>query len=157
MIFEFSGYKVDVEVERTRAFYEQAEPVSKGCSCAGCRNFEQAADLLPQPVRAFFSNLGIDMKKACECYVNCRREDGSLFYGGFYHVYGTILHGSSAWVNINENMKYWNEELTFPVSENFHVSFQDGIDLLEDKFPRPVLQLEFSADIPWALKEENPY
>lgn len=42
MIFKFGQYKVDIDVEKTKNFYENAEPVSKSCSCDGCLNFEKA-------------------------------------------------------------------------------------------------------------------
>ncbi len=70
MIFEFGRYKVDVDVEKTKHFYENAQTVSKGCSCDGCQNFEQAAVILPQSVRRFFTNLGVDVRKVSEFSAN---------------------------------------------------------------------------------------
>ena len=69
MIFQFGEYKIDVDVEKTRQFYDRAKTVSEGCQCDGCLNFERAVDKLPQNIRDFFSALGVDMKKICECYV----------------------------------------------------------------------------------------
>ncbi len=37
MIFEFGKYKVDIDVEKTKQFYEKAETVDEGCSCDGAR------------------------------------------------------------------------------------------------------------------------
>ncbi len=155
MLFQFGQYKVDVDVEKTKHFYENAETVSEGCSCAECRNFEQAVTILPKSVTGFFDKLGVDMRKVCECYANCTNEDGTLFYGGFFHVSGTMLGGESAWKEENEEISYWHEDETFQVSENFHVSFQEGVFLLEKDFQLPVIQVEFSANIPWVLDEEK--
>lgn len=157
MIFELGQYKVDVDVEKTRQFYQKAEVVSKACSCDGCFNFEKAVSGLPQAVIRFFADLGIDLRKVCECYVNCVNEDGTLLYGGFSHVCGTIIHGRSAWKKINEGSLCWEENETFSVSPDFHISFQEEIDLPEADFPQPVIQLEFSARLPWVLDKDNTY
>ena len=65
MIFQFGEYKIDVDVEKTRQFYDRAKTVSEECQCDGCLNFERAVDKLPQNIRDFFSALGVDMKKIC--------------------------------------------------------------------------------------------
>lgn len=157
MIVEFGQYKVDIDIEKTKHFYENAELVSKACSCDGCLNFEKAVGILPKSVREFFVNLGIDMRKVCECYVNCTNDDEMLSYGGFYHVCGTLLDGENAWKKISDSQAYWNDEVTFSVSPDFHISFQKDIDLLETDFPLPVIQLDFTANIPWVLKKKNTY
>lgn len=56
--------QIDVDVEKTRQFYDRAKTVSEGCQCDGCLNFERAVDKLPQNIRDFFSALGVDMKKS---------------------------------------------------------------------------------------------
>lgn len=147
MVMEFGQYKIDVDIKRTREFYERAEPVSKGCSCDGCLNFEKAVGRLPLAVTTFFTNLGIDLRKVCECYVNCTNDDETVLYGVFLHICGTLLHGDSA----------WEEDATFCVSPDFYISFQEALSLLEEDFPLPVIQLDFSANIPWVLDKENTY
>lgn len=69
MFFEIGQYRLDLDVARTKHFYKNTDFVSKSCSCDGCLNFETAVSTLPISVITFFTNLGIDMKKACECYV----------------------------------------------------------------------------------------
>lgn len=64
MIFQFGEYKIDVDVEKTKQFYNRAKTVSEECQCDGCLNFERAVDKLPQNIRDFFSALGVDMKKS---------------------------------------------------------------------------------------------
>lgn len=157
MLFEFGQYRIDVDVEKTKQFYKNADFVSKSCSCDGCLNFEKAVSTLSSSVLAFFANLGIDMKKVCECYVNFTDNDGKLLYAGFYHVCGTLLDGESPWKKINETAFCWDNEATFHVSPGFYIAFQKDVDLLEEGFPLPVFQLEFSAKIPWVLKKRNSY
>nr|WP_288828497.1 hypothetical protein [uncultured Clostridium sp.] len=157
MIFKFGQYQVDIDVDKTKSFYENAPLVSEGCSCSGCRNYEKAITVLPAEVTGFFSDLGVDMRKVSEVYVNCNNSDGTLFYGGFYHLCGTLLLGESAWVSIDPSISHWEEEQAFKITNDFHVSFQKECSLLEDDLPRPALQLEISANIPWVLHEENKY
>ena len=45
----------------------------------------------------------------------------------------------------------------YEISDDFRVSFQEECALVEKGFPRPVLQMEIEAAIPWVLEEENPY
>lgn len=116
MLFEIGQYRLDIDVPKTRQFYETADVVSKSCSCDGCLNFERAVSKLPPVIISFFTNLGVDIRKACECYVNYADDDGTLLYGGFYHVCGILLDGTSAWKKMNENTSYWDKEASFPVS-----------------------------------------
>ena len=42
----------------------------------------------------------------CECHVNAAADDGTVFYGGFYHLCGTLLDGellSNGWVKFSYN------------------------------------------------------
>lgn len=90
-------------------------------------------------------------------HVNHVNDDGTLFYGGFYHLCGTLSEGRSAWKSLSDKTAYWDAETAFSVSSNFHVSFHKDIVLLEKGFPLPVIQLDFTADIPWVLEKKNTY
>ena len=159
MIFNFERFQIDIDVEKTSAFYIDTDVVSAGCSCDGCRNYESAVDVLPDKVISFFNELGVDMKKACEVYVNCTNPDGTLFYGGFYHLCGVLVNGESAWISTGDipSISHWESDKAFYITESFSVSCHNGCDLLEDGFPLPALQLEISANIPWVLPGNNPY
>ena len=63
MLFEIGQYRLDIDVPKTRQFYETADVVSKSCSCDGCLNFERAVSKLPPVIISFFTNLGVDMRK----------------------------------------------------------------------------------------------
>jgi len=142
MIFEFPKYKIDVDADRTRRFYETHDFASGACTCSGCRNYEKAADHFPEEVTAFFKNLGVDVKKFREVYTLCTNYDDTVFYGGWYHICGEMISGD----NVRE---------FFKVTDDFHVSFNKVICMLEKDFPLPAIQLEISADIPWVLEEIN--
>ena len=157
MVFSFSKFTLDIDVEKNKAYYETANFISEDCSCSGCRNYEKAIDLLPKEVISFFSQMGIEMKKIREVYVNCTNADDTVRYGGFYHVCGYIVDGESAWVPINSNTKRWESEKAYAITDDFKVSCQDDCALLDDNFPLPAIQLEISANMPWVLAERNDY
>lgn len=157
MIFTFGNYTVDVDVDKTKKIYNKLPLITQGCDCDGCRNFEKATEVLPESVRAFFDDLGVDLKKVVECYVNCKNEDGTLLYGGFCHVCGTLIQGKSAWVNISKTHSYYNTDFTYLLDKNFHISFQEECLMVEEQFEAPILQIELDANIPWVLDKENTY
>lgn len=149
MVFEFGSWRVDVDAERTRRWYESEPTVSQCCDCDGCVNYERAADLFPECLKVFFSALGADVKKPIEVYVNCANEDGTLFYGGWYHLCGTLLaEGEDIW-QVAEGVPFG--------PRGFRVFFREDCHLVQENCPRPVLQMEMIADIPWVLKKENTY
>ncbi len=156
MIFEFGQYKVDIDVEKTKQFYGGAQSVSSQCSCDNCHNFEKAVDGFSPTVKEVFFNIGVDMKKVCECYVMDDNYDtATSLYGGFYHVCGTLVEGESVWKKTGDNTAHLNDEKMFSVEPGFKISFWEEINLLEDDFPLPVIELEFMAEIPWVLEKEN--
>ncbi len=159
MRLEFGPFVLDADPGRTRAYYETDPGI--GCECAGCRNYKRAVAELPAAVRDFFSALGIDPAKPAEVYVNCTNADRTLWYGGFYHLCGTLIQGQGGWHVIASDetgrTSAWDRESCWPVDERFHVAFTKDIALLEPGFPQPVLQLEIDASLPWLLEEENNY
>lgn len=161
MEFRFGIYALDVDVEKTRLFYQRADNVTVGCDCSNCRNYEKAVEVLSDEIKSFFDSLGIDIKKPAEVYANVVKDDGLVLYGGFYHLCGRLLSGESAWVAVESNEKtrssYWDTSKTYSVSKDFHVSFQEDCFLVEDGFPKPVLQMEIEANIPWVLEEQNQF
>lgn len=160
MIFRLQQYILDIDVEQTAAFYRTLPPISEGCHCDNCRNYQYAVKHLHENTLAFFSALGIDIAKPTEVYVNYATAEGILHYGGFYHLCGSILQGSSAWVASSEtkNSKsfVWNDENTVSLDDEFRVSFQRQCDLIEDTLPFLAIQLDFTAMIPWVLDAEMP-
>ncbi len=161
MYIRLGKFQLQTDPEKTRKFYKKMKYVTDGCGCAGCRNFEKAVDYMPDEVFCFFHSLGIDMKKITEIYVNRANPDGTLLYGGFCHLCGTMPEGKSAWVETQETSDsktfVWQKANTYEISDDFRVSFQEECALVEKGFPRPVLQMEIEAAIPWVLEEENPY
>jgi len=149
MIFEFGPYRIDVDVERTRRWYETEPTVSQCCGCDGCVNYERAADVFPENVKSLFAAMGADVKKPIEVYVNYNNKDGTLFYGGWYHLCGALL---------SKGEDTWQVAGGFPFGPHgFRVFFHEDCHLVQETCPRPVLQMEMLADVPWMLKKENTY
>jgi len=57
MIISTPKFTIDVDVERTKAYYNTAKLISEDCSCIGCRNYETAMDLISDEIVSFFCGL----------------------------------------------------------------------------------------------------
>ena len=156
MIFEFLGYVLDIDVDKTRAYYD-ATPFDRLSPCDGFRNYEKAMDLMPQWVISFFAQLGIEAKKPCEVFARHTNMDNSVACDGWYHVCGKMISGESAIVSVNPEVAYLDVEKTFAVADDFRAYFQEKCYFLPEDFPLPALQLEIIANIPWVLEKRNPY
>ena len=161
MIIKFSDYTLHIDVPRTRAFYESpaARPTGEQCSCQGCRNYDQAILTAPRMVLDFLSSLGIDPRKPAEVFdvMGQLDENGNIWYAGFYHICGTIIHEESCLDPLPDGVSeaHWNNGHTHKPDPNFpfEVSFEEDIHLLHESFPTPVLQMEISTRLPCILPE----
>lgn len=143
MIFEFEKYMIDIDVEKTRDFYSRADKITDGCDCSGCRNYEKWAttSFSCTETRHILKQMGVQMEKPVEVYVNYQNEDGSVFYGGFYHLCGRILQGCEVWNEISEKHKTLNEMVFVELCDGYRVAFTEEIDLLEKNIPAPLIQI----------------
>lgn len=155
MILDLGISQLEIDPERTAAFYAQAPGI--GCDCDGCRNYAKAAENLPAPVQELFRQLGIDPRKPAEVYVNCAPTKDTVFYGGWYHICGTVRKGHSPWIRIDERHSTFDEAYRVRLTENCNVYLNDKIYLLEEGFPTPVIQLEIEFTLPWVLPIPNTY
>ncbi len=155
MIFRFGNYTLDVDVERTRAFYARGDvkTTSQQCTCAGCQNYDKAILKMPAAVTDFLESLGLDPRKPAEAFdvMGGLAEDGKVLYNGFYHLCGVRLQGEDAWVKTAKDMKHLDGDRMYAVDGDFKVSFEEEVCLLHEAFPTPVLQMEFDARLPVAL------
>ena len=158
MIFEFGTIKVDVDVERTRRFYETVED-QLGCECAGCRNFRNAYPLLPDAVQAFFPQFGVDIGKPAEMTAFNSYDGNLTLYDGFYHICGTILEGREPFIQVAEGafQLELDKSNKINLTPDHFVYFTSKCGLVNEDFPTPVIQLEIQGNIPWVLNEPNPY
>nr|WP_326190265.1 hypothetical protein [uncultured Oscillibacter sp.] len=149
--FVFGLYRLEVDVEATRAYYEAHPGPWITCTCDGCRNFARAAGKLPQAVTDFFHTLGLDPEKPGELmYYQGTPE--TLSGGGWYHLVGRVAEGSSKPGDDEVLPAGW-----YDLAEGFSVGLKTECDLLPDDFPKPCFQMEFEHVMPWVLNEPNPY
>jgi hypothetical protein len=161
MIFRFSDYVLDIDVDRTREFYarEDVETTSEKCTCQGCQNYDKAILAASDTVVGFLRSLGIDPRKPAEAFdvIGGLDENGQVFYNGFYHICGVRLQGEDAWVHTSENSMHLDGDKMYTVDDSFRVSFEEQMLLLHEAFPTPVLQMEFDAHLPVALEGGYDY
>ncbi len=156
MQFAFGRYLLEIDVDKTRKFYQTAEKLTDGCTCSGCRNFEKAVDSFPEEVKRFFEEIGVSPEKSAEVFANCAEDNKrKIFYGGFCHICGKVLNGDSPWVPDGEKAYRWETGNTYQIAEGYKVGFENGGALIEDNFPEPVMQMEIEFHVPWVLEEEN--
>ena len=146
--FTFDGYRLSVDVERTRAWYAAQTMPGVTCTCAGCRNFVQAVKLLPEEVHVFFARFGIDPAHPAETsWFPSTREEASG--DAWYHICGEIL----------EMVKAEPEQRCGDIihaAEKFDACFHTECYLLPEDFPQPCFQMDVIFGLPWVLDEENP-
>lgn len=160
MIFDFARFCIDVDVEQTRKYYaESTRTLTEGCDCIGCRNFVKAYQNLDPEIRNFFDSLGVDIRKAPDMSaMHGDAKTNTMYYMGWCHLCGTIISGESAWVPDSDRSCQWDAERAFAVTETCRVSFNNRCALVEDSFPRPVLQLEVDIQVPWVLENvQHPW
>ena len=133
--FEWMGYKVEVDVEVTRGWYERAEPW--GCGCGHCRNFLSAADQLPEEMCSILKELSIPPEKTTDLCELCH-EKGILHYMASYRIAGRILERPAEveWRGLSCKD---DPELFYPYGAV--------------NFPQPCFDLTFCPDLPWILDE----
>ncbi len=144
MIFTFGNCKIDIDVEKTRAFYET---YAYSCTCDACRNFVKYAGNCPDTLRDWFAALGLDVAKPGEVYGLGEPENGRLPYGGWWHLCGTVLATD---YRTEETGEGYNAILydAYPVTEEWGVTFHDQCHGVPAGFPEPRIQMEVTASVP---------
>ena len=154
MLFERGVYVIEHDPERTKDFYARAADTL--CDCAGCRNFRASVSRMPEELRDFLEQFGIDPAKPAEMSAVHAPDPGRIFYDGFYHLCGELLEGPEPFIQTGPKNFRLDQNYLLPVGEG-SVWFGAKCALVDPDFPRPVLQLELSFYQPWVLEEENPY
>lgn len=139
-----NNWLVEIDVAKTRAFYERGIDV---CTCLDCQNFVAACQRLEQPVAHFFQQLGIQVTMPAHLSQFSTAHPMKKLYIGHYHLVGNLLEGERS------NTSNWNPTNTMAI-QNFIVGFSDEVTFVSENVPEPVLQLDFEADICWVLDEQ---
>ena len=159
MRLDFKNFSVEIDAEATRRAYEGLPRTDERCSCAGCQNFPLAiGKALSEEGRRLFASMGVDPAKATEAYVNLARDEGTIFYGAWYHLFGRIERRVETVPDVTA--AEWGRDIERDVGDNAFILFSDKrIDLKEDVFSgrADVVQMDLYADVPWVLGKPNPY
>ncbi len=151
MRLTLSPYTLDVNADRNRAFYRKMLPITGNCSCAGCRNYAAYAKRLPAELADFFSALGVDPAKPFDAFMNGPHPDGTIYYGGIYHLCGACLSPALKDENaLTDADSHW-------VNETCRVVFVPVTAPPPEGFPEPLLQMELHVNVPWLLDEPNDF
>lgn len=152
---QYGVYLLDVDADRTQAYYRSSPELS--CDCDGCRNYRAAISHLSPAMGELLCGLGIDPAKPAEISVLYAPEEKELLYAGFFYVTGTILQGRDPWEQLGPRLRKRKEEYLIHLGETMSVSFTEECRLLDPEFPRPTLQVDVSFSLPWVMEEPNPY
>ena len=125
------------------------------CGCKRCLNFAAQRDkIYSTATLALFESLGIQSNREAEIYHMARLESGKPLYGGWFHLVGSIFFGADAAKQVSENTCRPDLE---GESENFSLGFTSRAHLVRESFKGlQLVQLEFTAQIPWILEAEEP-
>ena len=159
MRLDFKNFSVEIDAEATRKAYEGLPRTDERCSCDGCQNFPLAiGKALSEEGRRLFESMGVDPAKATEAYVNLARDEGTIFYGAWYHLFGRIERRAETVPDVTA--PEWGKDVERDVGDNASILFSDKrFDTREDPFrvDANVVQMDLYADVPWVLGKPNPY
>jgi hypothetical protein len=152
----FGRWQLSCDPESTRKAYAA---VSMGgpeeCGCQPCLNFAAARDQIYVPeLVTLLEKLGISRSREVEIYHMARLESGRHLYGGWFHFVGSIVSGADAAKQIAE--KTWQPDLE-EAGEYFSLGFSSRLELVREPFAGlSLVQLEFTAKVPWVLATVEP-
>ena len=152
----FGRWELVADPEATKGAYVN---VPKGgpeeCPCEPCKNFIAARKrIYPAEVLALFDKLGISFSREAEVYHMGRLQSDKHLYGGWFHFVGSILPGADAAKQVGENV--WRPDLE-KVTEDFSIGFSSNTQLLRRPFEgKTIVQVEFTASVPWVISSPEP-
>jgi hypothetical protein len=155
-IVRFGRWEVLCDSEATRTAYAGVFLGSpEECGCEPCQNFAASRGQIYTPnILALLRKLGISSNREAEIYHLARLASGRHLYGGWFHFVGSIQSGSDATKQIAENA--WQPDLE-EADRYFSVGFSSHLALVQKSFSGfPLVQLEFSAEVPWVISALEP-
>ena len=140
----FGRWTLDTDPELTRAAFSKiAHGSPELCGCDPCLNFAASRETTyPPEFRRLLVELGVSYDREAEIYHNGNLKNGLHSYGGWFHFVGTIVSGGDAVVQITDHFLVYVSVYTGLVNQAF-----DSM---------PLVQIEFSAEIPWAIATPEP-
>jgi hypothetical protein len=152
----FGRWTVNCDAEVTKNAYAAIKiGAPEECPCDPCDNFvAQRSKAYPQTALDLFRSLGIEANREAEIYHMARLNSGKHLYGGWFHFVGEILSGEDAAVPVAENV--WKPSLD-SVTDDFSLGFTKKVGMVPKSFQGfQLVQLEFTAQLPWLLEKNEP-
>ena len=161
MIFRFSDFILDIDVERTREFYAREDRWQ--CDCRDCRNYRKAILTVPDTVLDFLRSMGIEPRRPIEVFntTGTLEEDGTIQYNGWFHVCGALVEcPETVMEKVHEDGSRslsYRMDLAYSPTPNYPFAILPvkEITLLPEGFPTPAVELEMDARLPWVITEEE--
>lgn len=133
-------------VDATRAAYAQVDHGgAEDCRCEPCANWMAVRErAFPADVRALFTRLGVDWRKEAEAAHTCRVEGGH-FYLGWLHCIAEWIEGPETGAAV-------------PFGDRFDLCLSRSYAPMLAPFSgqSPLVQLVFTATVPWVLAVPEP-
>lgn len=145
------AWTVEVDIERTKEFYDKYHFITEDCECVYCANYVKACDKFPQDIKDLFSSLGIDPRKEGEISHYIENTDGTHLYGAFYHVVGRVIEGPELWMPTQEDSEVSSPN--FVEVNKIVLGFTEDLVMVPEGFPLPSIQFEIEVNIPWFLNK----
>lgn len=141
-------WSLNCDEEATKNAYQAvAGGGADTCTCNACRNYARAREtLFPQEMLGLLSELGIDYRKEAEASRYNRVRSRVHLYSVWFHFVGSIGAGKPP-------------EILFPdkINESLSIGFHERRDLPHHPFRgKPLVQVDFLAEVPWVLDEPEP-
>jgi hypothetical protein len=149
-------WEINCDSDATRNAYGGVSlGAPEACGCHPCLNFVAArTQVYPANVFEVLEKLGISPNREVEIYHMARLPSGRHLYGGWFHFVGSIVSGADAARQVGECI--WQPDLEL-ADDNFRVGFSSRLALVRGPFAGlPLVQLEFSAKVPWVLASGEP-
>jgi len=142
-LVKFNDWILEIDVEKTLAFYKTDMEV---CKCLYCCNYGEAVKNNDDSVTSFLGELGIMPDRPVEVSEFPMENSELLHYIGFYHIVGKVLKGETCTISD------WQDHHTYQLGA-FEFCLSWEVEQVQKNFPQPIIQLNFDVKLPWVLKE----
>jgi hypothetical protein len=152
----FKRWILDADPFATCAAYSKIQSGGADtCGCNACKNFAASRKTVyPENVRTLFDVLGVDLQKEAEVSHFAKLDSGLHYYGGWFHAVGQITGGDETQVEMRENIYAFDLE---PETNTFDIGLTSRGQLIPEPFHgQRLIQVEFTAKIPWIICEPEP-
>jgi hypothetical protein len=136
--FEYRGWVAKVDVDATRRAYATgSQGASVECGCDECANFiaaREAGYVYPDEVAKLLQDMGVDLSRESEVYVDGSAGRGTVVYGGWFNVAGELVREAAEAVEVEPGFELY--------------ALPEGA-MVDDAFGEvPVFRIEFQVLVP---------